>query len=238
MTHLIRAELRSLRATPSIRSIAIAAVAIAALVAAVGTGDRLTDVLHAETIEMTLFTLVAGAIAGAGDFQHGTVVLTLLAAPRRPAAAAAKLVATAILGAGIAAAVLGTTWAVGALKHGGMAGGTGVGELVLGQLVLGGLTAAFGVGVGLALRNLPAALGAVFAVALVIPLVFDAKQSLADEIRFLPYGELSAAALALGSAPADYGPQLATLPAGLVLLGWTTLVSFLGLSRFALQDVS
>jgi ABC-2 type transport system permease protein len=237
MRRLIHAELRSMRDTRSIRLIGSGAVVVAALAAALGTADKLTDLLQAEIVVMTLFTLLVGAVAGAGEFQHGTVLWTLLAAPKRPAAGVAKLAGAAVLGALIAAAVLGATWGVGALKEGGLPAGTGVGELLVGQLVLGMLTTAFGLAAGLGLRNLPAAVGTVFALALLIPLVFQAKQSLADEARFLPYGELSAAALALGSAPANYGPQLQTAAAGVVLLGWTAFVCIAALARFARQDV-
>jgi hypothetical protein len=100
------------------------------------------------------------------------------------------------------------------------------------------LTAAFGLAAGLALRNLPAAVGTVLVLALLIPIVFQARQGLAGEARFLPYGELSAAALALGSAPANYGPQLGPATAGVVLPGWTALLSIAALARFVRQDVS
>jgi hypothetical protein len=238
MTRLVDAELRSLWATRSIQLAAAGAVVAGALAAAFGTASELTDLRHAEIVLMTLFTLVAGAIAGAGELQYGTVVWTLLAAPNRPAAALAKLAAAAVLGAAIAVGVLAATRGVGGLKEGGLPAGTGIGKLLVGQPVLGMLSGAFGLAAGLALRNLPAAVGAVFTLALLIPLVFEAKHSLDREVRFLPYGELSAAALALGSAPANYGPQLPTAAAGLVLLGWTGLVSFLGAARLVREDVS
>jgi ABC-2 type transport system permease protein len=238
MTRFVHAELRSLRDTKSILFLVIGAVAIAALAALFATAHELTDLLQAETVVMTLFTLLAGAVAGAGEFQHSTVVWTLLAAPNRPVAAAAKVAAVAILGAVVAAAVLGVTWVVGALKEGGLPAGTGIGELIVGQLALGMLTGIFGLAVGLGLRNLPAAVGAVFTLALLVPLVFEAKPQLGEEARFLPYGELSAAALALGSAPATSGPQLAVAVGGLVLLGWTALVAAAAVTRFVRQDVS
>jgi hypothetical protein len=150
----------------------------AALAAAFGTASELTDLRHAEIVLMTLSTLLGGAIAGAGELQHGTVVWTLLAAPNRPAAALAKLAAAAVLGAAIAVGVLAATRGVGGLKEGGLPAGTGIGKLLVGQLVLGMLSGAFGLAAGLALRNLPAAVGAVFTLALLIPLVFEAKHSL------------------------------------------------------------
>jgi hypothetical protein len=64
-----------------------------------------------------------------------------------------------------------------------------------------------------------------------------ASQSLAEEVRFLPYGELSSAALALGSASATSGPQLELAPGGAVLFGWTALVAALALARFVRQDI-
>lgn len=56
-------------------------------------------------------------------------------------------------------------------------------------------------------------------------------------MRFLPYGELSAAALALGAAPATYGPQPGLAAGGAVLVGWTAIVVALALARFMRQDI-
>ncbi|HTX11665.1 MAG TPA: hypothetical protein VME22_23790 [Solirubrobacteraceae bacterium] len=74
-------------------------------------------------------------------------------------------------------------------------------------------------------------------IALLVPIVFQVKQSLSGTIRFLPYGELSAAALALGGSPPHYGPQLETAVAGVVMLGWVALLAALGATRFIAQDV-
>jgi ABC-2 type transport system permease protein len=232
MTRLVRAELRAMRQTRSVVLVSALAVAVAALAAATASAHQLTDLLRTEIVVLTLLVLIAGAIAGASEFQYRTISWTLLATPDRRAAAAAKVVATAVLGAVIAAAVLGATLAVGVLKEGTVPLGTGAGELVAGQLVLGALTAVFGLTVGVALRNMPAAIASVFTLALVIPLVFEAKPSLEEEARFLPYGELSAAALSLGSAPADSGPQLGWVASGVVLLAWTALVGAAAFVRF------
>ena len=85
--------------------------------------------------------------------------------------------------------------------------GVPVGTLIAGQLALGALTGAFGLACGLALRNLPTAVGTVLLIALVLPIIFS-KKSLNRVIQFLPYGELSAAASALGSSPANAGTRL------------------------------
>jgi ABC-2 type transport system permease protein len=237
MTRLVHAELRAMRQNRAIAATAGGAVVVAALSALFASANELVDLLQAEVVVLSLFVLIAGALAGAGEFQHGTVVWTVLAAPKRPVAGVAKALAAAVLGAVVAAAVLGVTWAVGAIKEGGLPAGTGVGELIAGQLAVGMLTGVFGLACGLALRNLPAAIGVVFTLALLVPLVFQAKQSLAEEVRFLPYGELSSAALALGSAPATSGPQLELAPGGAVLFGWTALVAALALARFVRQDI-
>lgn len=105
-----------------------------------------------------------------------------------------------------------------------------------GQLTLGALTAAFGLACGLALRNLPATVGTVLVIALLLPIVFEVKQSLKHIIQFLPYSEVSAAALALGSSPADGDSQLPVLTAGLVLLTWTTLIAAIALTRLTRTD--
>ena len=117
----------------------------------------------------------------------------------------------------------------------GMRVGVPAATLIAGQLALGALTCAFGLACGLALRNLPAAVGTVLMIALVLPIVFQVKKSLNHVIQFLPYGELSAAAFALGSSPANAGSQLSALTAGVVLLAWTALIATIALTRLTTQ---
>jgi ABC-type transport system involved in multi-copper enzyme maturation permease subunit len=223
--------------TRSIVLVLVVAVVVAGLATVISHNAKLTAGLHTEIIVLTLFLLIATAIASAGEYTHKTIEWTLLGTPRRGSAAIAKLFKGAIIGLVLATVVLAVTWGVSAGTESKFRVGTAVGGVIAGQLILGALTGAFGIASGLALRNLPAAIAVVFTIALVLPLVFEAKHSLNQLVRFLPYGELSSAALSLGGSPAFYGPQLAGRAAGVVLLAWTLLIWIVALARFIRQDV-
>ena len=236
MTNALRAELRSLRFSRAVMLAVLIAAVIAGFVVLVDHQTKLTGLLQAETVVLSLGMLIAGAAAGGSEYQHRTIEWTLLGTPRRATAGAAKLGAAVLFGACAATLTLAVTWALAAVVDPGIRVGVPVATLIVGQLALGALTCAFGVACGLALRNLPAAVGAVLVVALVLPIVFQVKPSLDHVIEFLPYGELSAAGLALGSAPASAGSQLPALAAGVVLLAWTTLIATIALTRLTRTD--
>jgi hypothetical protein len=236
MTNALKAELRSMRASRAITLTVLATAVIAAVIAVADRQNNLTGLLQPETVVLSLGVLITGAIAGGGEYQHRTIEWTLLGTPRRGTAGAAKLAAALLTGALVAALILTVTWAIAAAANASMRVGVPVGTLIAGQLALGALTGAFGLACGLALRSLPAAVGMVLIIALVLPIVFQVKKSLNHVIQFLPYGELSAAASALGSSPASAGAQLSALTAGVVLLGWTALIATIALTRLIRQD--
>ena len=236
MTNALKAELRSMRHSRAVMLAALIPAVIAALVVLVDHQTKLTGLLQAETVVLSLGMLIAGSVAGGSEYQHRTIEWTLLGTPRRGTAGTAKLVAALLLGAGAAALTLAATWALGTVVDPGLHVDVPVATLIAGQLALGALTAAFGLACGLALRNLPAAVGTVLVIALVLPIVFQVTQSLGRVIEFLPYGELSAAALALGSSPASAGSQLPTLAAGMVLLAWTAIIATIALTRLTRTD--
>jgi hypothetical protein len=236
MTTALKAELRSLRDSRAVMLAALIPAVIAGLVVLVDHQTKLTGLLQAETVVLSLGMLIAGSIAGGSEYQHRTIEWTLLGTPRRRTAGTAKLVASTLLGACAAAAALAVTWAPASLVDPGIHVNVPVATLIVGQLALGGLTCAFGVACGLALRSLPAAVGAVLMIALVLPIIFQVKHSLDHVVEFLPYGELSAAALALGSSPASAGGQLPALAAGVVLLAWTAIIATIALTRLTRTD--
>lgn len=235
MTNALRAELRSMRASRAVTLTVLGTAVIAAVIAVADRQNKLTGLLQPETVVLSLGVLITGAIAGGAEYQHRTIEWTLLGTPRRGTAGAAKLAAALLTGVFAAALILTVTWTIAAAMNSGMRVGVPVGTLIAGQLALGALTAAFGLACGLALRNLPAAVGTVLVIALVLPIVFQVKRSLNHVIQFLPYGELSAAASALGSSPASAGTQLPALAAGAVLLSWTGLIATIALARLIRQ---
>jgi hypothetical protein len=236
MTTALKAELRSMYYTRATILAALIPAAIAGFVALADHQTRLTGLLQVETVVLSLAMLTAGAIAGGGEYQHRTIEWTLLGTPHRRTAGAAKLAAAMLLGACAGALTLTVIWSVGAVIDPGMHVGVPFTTLIAGQLALGALSCAFGLACGLALRDLPAAIGTVLMIALVLPIIFQVKNSLNHVTQFLPYGELSAAALALGSSPANAGSQLPALTAGLVLLAWTALIATIALARLVKSD--
>ena len=236
MINALKAELRTIYYTRAIALTVLATAVIAAVIALADRQNKLTGLLQPETVVLSLGVLIIGAIAGGTEYQHRTIEWTLLGTPRRGTAGAAKLAAALLLGACAAALTLGVTWALATVVDPGIGVDVPVETLIAGQLALGALTTAFGLACGLALRNLPAAIGTVLMIALVLPIVFQVKESLNHVIQYLPYGELSAAALALGSSPANAGSQLPALAAGMVLLAWTALIATIALARLIRTD--
>jgi hypothetical protein len=236
MTNALTAELGTMRHSRAVVLSAVIPAVIAGLVALADHQTKLTGLLQPETVVLSLGMLIAGSVAGGSEYQHRTIEWTLLGTPRRGTAGAAKLAAALLLGACAAALTLGVTWALATVVDPGIGVDVPVETLIAGQLALGALTTAFGLACGLALRNLPAAIGTVLMIALVLPIVFQVKESLNHVIQYLPYGELSAAALALGSSPANAGSQLPALAAGMVLLAWTALIATIALARLIRTD--
>ena len=236
MTNALKAELRSMRFSRVVMLAVLVPAVIAGFVVLVDRQTKLTGLLQAETVVLSLGMLLAGAVAGGSEYQHRTIEWTLLGTPCRGTTGAAKLAAAILLGTYAAALTLAVTWALATVVHPGIRVDVPVPTLIVGQLALGALTCAFGLACGLALRNLPAAVGTVLMIALVLPIVFQVKQGLNHVIQFLPYGELSAAALALGSSPANAGTQLPVLTAGAVLLAWTALIATIALTRLTRAD--
>ena len=236
MTNALKAELRSMRDSRAVMLATLIPALIAGLLVLVDHQTKLTGLLQAETVVLSLGMLIAGSVAGGSEYQHRTIEWTLLGTPQRRTSGTAKLAAALLLGAGSAALTLAVTWALTTVIDPRLHVDVPLATLIAGQLALGALTAAFGLACGLTLRNLPAAVGTVLVIALVLPIVFQVKHSLSHVIEFLPYGELSAAALALGSSPPSAGSQLPVLAAGVVLLAWTAMVATSALTRLTRTD--
>ena len=112
MTHALKAELRSMRSSYAVTMAALIPAVITAFVVLVDRQTKLTGLLQAETVVLSIGMLIAGSIAGGSEYQHRTIEWTLLGTPRRGTAGAAKLVAAMLLGACAAAVTLAVTWAL------------------------------------------------------------------------------------------------------------------------------
>ena len=114
MTSLLRAEVRKVLTTRSSLVMALVVVAYPALAIlpaalaaeppAVDDGT-LVEILRGGTDVLVVAALLLGILAAAGEYRHGTIVPTLLAAPRRDRFVTVKLASQAAMGATLALAV-------------------------------------------------------------------------------------------------------------------------------------
>lgn len=176
MIGLTSAELLKLRTTRLFGGLVIAATALVVIVtgfqlAMGGSDSGLTIEGAAEVIETqadlralldvsgvaTLFALVLGATAVAGEYRHKTIAPTFLVTPQRGRVILAKTISYIIAGAllGLAAELSALVVAAGWLATTGSA--IPLGSVVIEGLLLApiatGLAAGFGVGVGAAVPN-------------------------------------------------------------------------------------
>jgi hypothetical protein len=185
MKNLIHAELLKLRTTRMIYGLALAALAlvplsvIGAITAAgrsgggpaLSTGEGIRHVMSAGS-SGALTVLIIGILIMAGEFRHGTVTSTFLVSPKRGRVVGAKVVASVLVGTGIAIAAAVLTLAVSvpwlASKHIHLhILSNNVGMVLLGGIAATAIYAAVGVGVGSLIRNQMAAVGIALGWALV-----------------------------------------------------------------------
>jgi ABC-2 type transport system permease protein len=193
MTALVGAELRKLTTLRSAVALAAAGVLypLLALLAAANAPEGQEQLLDGRTLPLAIrggvdvalvAVLVLGVLAVAGELRHGTIVPTLLAAPRRASVLAAKAVAHAgagsvvVLGSTVLSVVVGSAY----LRANGVDPGldllaASTARMVALLAVLAAAYATIGVAVGAIVANQTAAvagvLGWILAVENVVPIV-------------------------------------------------------------------
>lgn len=183
----------------------------------------------------SLFVLVLGIMAVAGEYRDGTITDTFLATPRRARVIVAKLVTYTGVGlvagivSGITAYVVAVLWfsARGATFD---PANADVWRTLVGIVVWMPLYAAIGVGLGAVVRNLAGAITIALAwIALVEGIMMNL---LGDLGRWLPM----ASGMALDNVP--QGNLLPQLTGGLVLAGYVALLGVLAVVFTTQRDVT
>jgi len=186
---------------------------------------------------VSLFTLVLGVLAVAGEHRHRTAADTYLSEPRRGRVVVAKLVVTTLAGAvvGVVAAVAGL--AATAAWYAAQGGSLDLTSDAVARTTLGGIGwcaafAAIGVGVGALIRNLAGAITAALAwLALVEGVV---GELLGDLGKWLPLRS----GTALADLPATGAEALSQGQAAAALVVYAVVLAVAGVSVTVRRDVS
>jgi ABC-2 type transport system permease protein len=188
---------------------------------------------------VSLFTLVLGITAVAGEYRNRTITDTYLSTPKRSRVIGAKLVAYAA--AGTVFATVNAVTAVVATRVWWAAkdvpldlGESEVWQTIVGCFAWNIAFAVIGVGVGALIRNLTAAIAAALAWAALVEGIVG--QLLGDPARWLPFATGSALGnLAAAAGAADPVPQLAA--AG-VLAGYAAVFAVVAIATTVRRDVT
>lgn len=250
MRNLVHAELLKLRTTRMFYFNALAALAFVPVSLAIAiftagqsgggpaldTSEGVRHVMSAAS-SGTVIVLILGILVMAGEFRHNTATSTFLVSPDRRRVVGAKLLASSLVGAGLAvvASVLtlaiALPWLAAKDVDVSVLGGD-VGPVLLGAMAATALYALVGVGLGSLIRNQTAAV----VVALVWVMVVEGLLvSFLPEVgRWLPGGAVAALT---GVATAD-GGLLPMWAAGLLFGAYGLMFAAVGIHLIVRRDVS
>lgn len=222
---MLRAEIMKLTTTRA-PWLLLAAAQVVVIIGVGGADDAVKGVAHVGLASM--FPLMLGIMAVAGEYRHQTVTDTYLTTPHRWRVIAAKLVVHTGAGLGFglvgAAVALGTTAALQRFEL-----SAEMTRTVVGAVCWNTVFAALGVGVGAVIRNQVAAIAAALAwLALVEGVVAELIGR--DAARWLPF----TAGAALGNLPLDV--DLSQAAAALVLTSYATALTILAVATTLRRD--
>ncbi len=160
------------------------------------TNADLMGMIGAFSILVSMMIGVATSLGITSEFGHNTIRPTLAATPNRTMVFAAKAIVSVLFGLVVGAVAVTSSYIVGSvLLNGrdadvGLSGDDGSLASFFGVIVLAGLLALFGYGLGLLLRNAPAAVSIIILWPLLIEGILSGVLSVAgveDPQKFLPY---------------------------------------------------
>ena len=231
MNRLVSAELLKLRTTRATVGLALAGIGIAVLLGianasiagdpgtpALGSAPFVEDVVGVSAIPAAIAALL-GVLLAAGEHQHGTIVTTFLATPRRRRVVAAKALAAGIGGSVVAVAMV----AASAVAAGAIVVAEGasvdvdadVGRTLVGLLAGSAILGAGGALLGLLVRSQVGAVVAVVTWMLVV-------EAVADTVTGGALGDWLPGVAAASLAGAG---DRSLLAAGAVVLAWVAAIA-------------
>jgi ABC-2 type transport system permease protein len=238
----VAAELLKLRTTRTALGFLIAIVVLT--LAAQGAGFATNDFRTAEDVREGLagagiaatFLLILGIVGTTGEYRHGTITSTLLAAPDRRRLVAAKAIAYLTTGALLGLAAMLATFAMGAIWLSVRDAPLGLVEpvdyltLAAQGMLSAAISGAVGVAIGAILRNQVAAVvGILIWLFVVEPLIGLIPGNVAAFT-------IGGAQAGLEGAPA-FGDALDPVPAGLVFAAWALVLGLAGAELEERRDV-
>jgi ABC-2 type transport system permease protein len=206
MINLLRSEFFKLRTVRLNIWLPIGAVLVLVVVTALvgllsaepetfSNGD-LMGLIGAFSILVSMMIGVATSLGITSEFGHNTIRPTLAATPNRTTVFVAKAIVSVLFGLAVGAVAVTASYIVGSVLLNGrgadvaLSGDDGSFASFFGVIVLAGLLALFGYGVGLLLRNAPAAVSIIILWPLLIEGILTGVLSVAgvdDRQKFLPY---------------------------------------------------
>ena len=248
MIRLVHAEWLKLRTTQVWFWLLLASVAVSVLAAVAGLASD--DVRKPDGVA-TMFANANGGLAVAfvlgilgitTEFRYQTFTPTVLGTPSRWAVVAAKLLTYALVGVGYAAIGIAVQLAIAApwLSSNGIEFDLGgeVGTVLLGLVVVFGLFAVMGVGVGALLRNqiLAVSVGLVFL--LLINNVIGAIPGVRSAFPYTPEGAMIAILYPVGNNGPEGVDLLSTAGGVIVLLLWALIPAAAGAAISLNRDIT
>lgn len=246
MRHLIRTEVLKLRTvrSPWLLLAASPLLVTAGISGLVISGNSLHDpAAQSQALAhvglTSIFTLVFGILAVAGEYRHKTITDTYLSTPTRARVVGAKLLTYSVFGAlsGVASGLVGLGVAAAWWSDKGVSfawGNSPMWTTIGGGIAWNAAFAAIGVGVGALIRSLVGAIAVALAWVALIEGILG--QLIGNFARWLPFN--AGQALGAGAKSVTSGQLLPRWGGGAVLAAYTLVFTVLAVTTTVRRDVS